>query len=96
MALAGLERKNIIVTGAMGRIDGRFNKAGIESPVKPIVEIRPEEFDRLMAINLLGVFPGLRRMFRRLAVRAAGGVIVNTASVLDTRGFKLMVPYAAS
>ena len=79
-----------------GRIDGLFNNAGIETPVKPIAEIRPEEFDRLMGVNLRGVFLGLRRMFQLFAAQASGGVIVNTASVLGLRGFKLMAPYAAS
>ena len=51
-----------------GRLDYAFNNAGIEQPGRAIADISEEEFDRLVSINLRGVFicmkwhPGHRLM----------------------------------
>src|SRR5947209_1596377 len=39
-----------------GRLDAAFNNAGIEQPVAPLADIPGEEFNRLVAVNLRGVF----------------------------------------
>src|SRR4051794_15296896 len=44
------------VAGTFGRLDFAFNNAGIEQPVKAVADISDDEWDRLIAINLRGVF----------------------------------------
>ena len=44
------------VAGTFGRLDFAFNNAGVEQPVKAVTDISDDEWDRLMAINLRGVF----------------------------------------
>ena len=63
-----------------GRLDFAFNNAGIEQPVKPLVDIGEEEWDRLLAVNLRGVFLCMKHQVPLLQ-RSGGGVIVNTSSV---------------
>ncbi|MFG1667692.1 SDR family oxidoreductase [Streptomyces sp. Y7] len=84
------------------RIDGFFNNAGIEGRPN-LTDGLPsltegygvEEFDRVVAINLRGVFLGLARV---LAVtrRQGSGAVVNTASVGGLRGTERASAYGAS
>src|SRR5918995_3248834 len=39
-----------------GRLDVAFNNAGVENEVKPLADVTEEEWDRIVAINLRGVF----------------------------------------
>ena len=39
-----------------GKLDFAFNNAGIESPTKPLHEQSIEDFDKLMSINVRGLF----------------------------------------
>ena len=64
---------------AFGRLDFAFNNAGIEQPVKPIVEVTEDEWDRLMAVNLRGVFMCMKQQIPAM-LKHGGGVIVNTSS----------------
>jgi NAD(P)-dependent dehydrogenase (short-subunit alcohol dehydrogenase family) len=43
-----------------GQVDGFVNNAGIQTPVRPIVEFPEEDFDRVMAVNVRGVFLGMK------------------------------------
>jgi NAD(P)-dependent dehydrogenase (short-subunit alcohol dehydrogenase family) len=62
-----------------GRLDLAFNNAGIGMH-KPFIEITAEEFDRVQAINLRGVFLAMK--YEILAMLAGGGgAIVNNSSV---------------
>jgi NAD(P)-dependent dehydrogenase (short-subunit alcohol dehydrogenase family) len=79
-----------------GRVDGLHANAGIEGPVGSIAEIDMADYDRLMAVNLRGVFLGIRQMLRTLAQQGGGGAIVCTASALGLRGRPGLAPYAAS
>jgi NAD(P)-dependent dehydrogenase (short-subunit alcohol dehydrogenase family) len=76
-----------------GAIDAFFNNAGIEGPVASIEEQADADFDRVMAINVRGVFLGLKHV---LPYMAGGGAIVNTGSGASLRGAPLQVPYVAS
>jgi NAD(P)-dependent dehydrogenase (short-subunit alcohol dehydrogenase family) len=81
--------------GAYGRIDLFHNNAGIIAPVRPITEIRPDEFDRLMAVNVRGVFLGLRAVLA-IMLQAGSGAVVNTASVGALVGAAGMASYVTS
>ena len=80
---------------AFGKVDGFFNNAGIEGRQNLTENYDPQEFARVLGINLNGVFFGMRHALR--IMRAQGhGAIVNTASVGGIRGVGNQSGYAAS
>ncbi len=80
---------------AYGRIDCFFNNAGIEGAVKPTQEYDEDVFDRVIAVNLKGVFLGMRHVLP-VMVAQGSGAIVNTASVAGLFGGPGMPAYVAS
>jgi NAD(P)-dependent dehydrogenase (short-subunit alcohol dehydrogenase family) len=80
---------------AFGRIDFAFNNAGVEQPVRPLDEIADEEFDRLIAVNLRGVFLCMKHELA-LMLKQGGGVIVNTSSGAGVKGIAGQAAYCAS
>ncbi len=79
----------------LGRIDGFFNNAGIEGEVAPIPAYPTDVFDRVVAVNLRGVFLGLKHVMGAMAA-TGGGAIVNTASVAGLVGVGGISPYIAT
>lgn len=79
---------------AFGALDYAVNNAGVAIH-KPLAEVSPEEFDRVININLKGVFLGLKYAIP-VMVDAGGGAIVNVASVAGLTGVDLISPYTAS
>lgn len=77
-----------------GGLDIAVNNAGIEI-AKPLVETPDDEYDQLMAINLKGVFLGIKHETPALAA-AGGGAIINMASVAGLGGVPLLGVYGAS
>ncbi len=77
-----------------GTIDGFFNNAGILGAVTPLTEYPEDVFDRVMAVNVKGVWLGLRAVGAAMAAR--GGAIVNTASIAGLRGGTHLAAYFAS
>jgi NAD(P)-dependent dehydrogenase (short-subunit alcohol dehydrogenase family) len=80
---------------AMGRIDVFFNNAGIEGPVHPIAEFPLEAFERVLAVNVVGVFLGLKHVIPAMA-RTGGGAIINSSSVAGLTGTPGICAYNAS
>ena len=80
---------------AFGRIDCFFNNAGIEGRVAPTQEYDEDVFDRVIAVNLKGVFLGMRHVLP-VMLRQGSGAIVNTASVAGLFGGGGMSAYVAS
>jgi len=80
---------------AFGRLDVAFNNAGVEQAVKPAAETTEEEWDRIIAINLRGVFLCLKHEIP-LMLKQGGGAIVNASSGAGVKGFGGGVAYAAS
>lgn len=78
-----------------GRIDGFFNNAGIEGRQNLTENFTLEEFDRVLSINLVGVFLGMEKVLAVMR-RQGGGAIVNTASVGGIRGVGNQSGYAAA
>jgi NAD(P)-dependent dehydrogenase (short-subunit alcohol dehydrogenase family) len=71
-----------LVAGALtvyGRLDYAHNNAGIHEPEGPIAETPKEMWDRVIAINLTGVWLGMKYEIPAI-LESAGGAIVNTAS----------------
>ncbi|MBA2637882.1 MAG: SDR family oxidoreductase [Solirubrobacterales bacterium] len=77
----------------LGGLDIVVNNAGVEI-ARPIVETESEEFRRLLDINVIGVFHGIKHAVPHLA--GDGGVIVNLASVAGLGGSPLLGAYCAS
>jgi NAD(P)-dependent dehydrogenase (short-subunit alcohol dehydrogenase family) len=83
------------VVDRFGHLDVAFNNAGVEQPRKPITEVADDEFDRLVAVNLRGVFLTMRREIELMA-RTGGGAVVNTASGAGVKAFRDQAAYAST
>ena len=77
-----------------GKLDGLFNNAGIAA-FNDIESETAEGFQKVMDINLLGVFLGLKAVIEPLK-RASGGVIVNMSSTAGLQGYAGLSAYVAS
>src|SRR5579875_3619647 len=66
-----------------GRLDIVFNNVGIPTPRlgAPLEDHTRDDFQRLVAVNLGGVFFGCKHAVLRFKKQGAGGVILNTGSV---------------
>lgn len=71
------------------------NNAGISGPAAPVGEYPVEGWDKVIAINLSGVFYGMRYQLPAI-VKAGGGAIVNMASILGRVGFRTSSAYVAA
>ncbi|MDI1262712.1 MAG: glucose 1-dehydrogenase [bacterium] len=86
---------------AFGRIDCAFNNAGISGKaVGPLGqrthELSQEAFDRMLAVNLTGVFLCLKHEVTQMLAQGGGGAIVNTASIAGLIGLATSAHYVAS
>ncbi len=79
----------------LGPIGIFANNAGIEGVVAPIHEYPDDTFDRVLQVNVKGVFLGLKYVLARM-IRRGRGVIVNTASTSAIRGRAGLAGYVAS
>ncbi|ROQ03841.1 NAD(P)-dependent dehydrogenase (short-subunit alcohol dehydrogenase family) [Rathayibacter sp. PhB93] len=78
-----------------GRIDGFFNNAGIEGRQNLTEDFTADEFDKVVAINLRGVFLGLEKVLKVMREQGSG-MVVNTASVGGITGIGNQSGYAAA
>jgi NAD(P)-dependent dehydrogenase (short-subunit alcohol dehydrogenase family) len=78
-----------------GRIDGLYNNAGIEGRQAPLTEYDIDVFRRVLDINILGVYFGMRYVIPEMQKQKYGR-IVNVASVGGLRGVLNQVAYVAS
>jgi len=76
------------------KIDVLFANAGYQF-VKPLADVEETEWDRLMAVNLKGVFLCCKHVIPEM-IRAAGGSIIASGSVLSFAAAPGLAPYAAS
>ena len=78
---------------AFGGLSILVNNAGMEGPVTPIAEYDDDAFDRIMAVNLRGVFLGMKHGAAAIKRSGQGGAIVNLASVAGLIGAAGVAPY---
>jgi len=78
-----------------GGLDFAFNNAGIEGRNDSLVDQSDDDWERVIDINLKGVFLGLQAEIPAM-LDDGGGVIVNTSSIAGVVGFQGVSPYVAS
>ena len=79
----------------LGGISIFFNNAGIEGAVHPITEYPLAEFRRVLDVNVIGVFLGLKHVIP-VMLAGAGGAIINTSSTAGLTGTPGVSAYNAS
>ena len=85
---------------AFGRLDGAFNNAGIagwhvEAAGKKTADWSEEAFDRMIEVNLKGVWLCMRAEIRQMLTQG-GGAMVNTASIAGLAGLPTSSAYVAA
>jgi NAD(P)-dependent dehydrogenase (short-subunit alcohol dehydrogenase family) len=80
---------------AFGRLDFAFNNAGVEQAITATADLMEEEWDRIVDINLRGVFLSMKYEIP-LMLKNGSGVIVNTSSGAGVKGFAGQAAYAAA
>jgi NAD(P)-dependent dehydrogenase (short-subunit alcohol dehydrogenase family) len=83
------------VVETYGRLDCAFNNAGIEGVMTSTTDCSEENFDRIIAVNLKGVWLCMKHEIPQM-LKQGGGAIVNTASVAGLVGFQGLPAYVAS
>lgn len=78
-----------------GRVDAFINNAGVEGVVAPVEAYPEDEFDKVMDVNVRGVFLGMKYAVPALR-KSGGGSIVNLASVAGLSGGAGTPAYNAS
>jgi len=78
-----------------GRLDFAFNNAGVEQPIMATADLTEKEWDRIVDINLRGVFLCMRHEIP-LMVKQGSGAIVNTSSGAGVKGFAGQAAYCAA
>lgn len=78
-----------------GRLDAAFNNAGVMARIAPTAESTREEWDRVIGVNLRGVWSCMKHELRQME-RQGGGAIVNNASVGALTGNPGIGSYIAS
>ena len=78
-----------------GRLDCAFNNAGIEEEHQRLADSDEAMYDRMMGVNVKGVWLCMKHELRQMLVQG-GGAIVNTASVAGLVGAPRHAIYAAS
>jgi glucose 1-dehydrogenase len=90
-----VERMVAEVVRRFGRLDIAVNNAGIEIK-KPFLEVTDEEWNRVISVNLFGVFLVSQIAARQMAKQGQGGKLVNVSSVHEDIPFPEYTAYCAA
>jgi NAD(P)-dependent dehydrogenase (short-subunit alcohol dehydrogenase family) len=80
---ASVERSVAFALDKFGQLDVAVNNAGISGDLKPLADYSLEGWDKVIAVNLGGVFYGMKYQIPAM-LRSGGGSIVNIASILGS------------
>lgn len=84
-----------VAVDTFGRIDILFNNAGISQSRADVEKIDELEWDRIFAVNIKGVFLGVKYVVPEMK-KAGGGVVINTGSMSGVRPRLHIAAYASS
>lgn len=89
--------KNLVQTtvDTYGRLDIAFNNAGLLPVTKVLTEQTEEDFDQIVAVDLKGVFLGMKYQIPEM-LKVGGGSIINCGSVVSLVADPWMAPYVAA
>ncbi|ONH23903.1 SDR family NAD(P)-dependent oxidoreductase [Pseudofrankia asymbiotica] len=92
---ADVERMVATAEDRFGKLDILFNNAGVAGPKMLLTEQTEQDFDRVVAVNLKGVFLGMKYGIQAI-LRNGGGSVINTASAAGLVGWRKNAVYGAS
>ena len=92
---AEIERVVPAAVDALGGLDVLVNNAGVAGLTLPVEQMPPDSWDKVIAVNLTGMFDVTRLAIPHLK-RSAAGVVINLSSIAGRHGFANRSPYAAS
>src|ERR1700690_3349362 len=92
---AQIERMVPDAVAALGGLDVLINNAGIAGLTLPVEQYPPDDWDKVMAVNITAMFDVCRLAIPHLKLSKAG-VIINMSSVAGRYGFANRSPYAAT
>jgi len=78
-----------------GGLDIMVNNAGI-TDIQPAAEFDPDEWRRVIDVDLNGVFFGAQVAAKQMIEQEEGGSILNVSSMMGDMGFKMRAPYCAA
>lgn len=79
----------------LGGLDVLVNNAGIGGPTRPVAELDPDDWDKVLRVNLTGAFLTTRLAIPHL-IRSGRGVIINMSSAAGRFGYPNRSPYAVT
>lgn len=80
----------------LGRLDFAVSNAGVEQPPTPLDETTEEDWNRIVAVNLTGVFLAMKHEIPAIRRSGEGGAIVNLSSGAGVVGISGQAAYAAT
>ncbi|MFO7883134.1 MAG: SDR family oxidoreductase [Kosmotogaceae bacterium] len=92
------EHENVVndIVDKYGKLDIAFNNAGIGGPMKKIHKYPVEEWSKVISVNLLGVFYGIKYQIAQMIKQTTRGAIINNSSILGKVGFENTSAYVAA
>jgi NAD(P)-dependent dehydrogenase (short-subunit alcohol dehydrogenase family) len=94
-SVADVERLFEDVRRSLGGLEVLVNNAGIAGPTAKVEDIRPEDWDRCIAVDLNGMFYCTRKAMPIIKA-AGGGSIINLSSAAGRLAFPMRTPYSAA
>jgi len=94
--LEGAEHYSRCAVEQFGGVDLFLNNAGVLGKRAALTDYAVKEFDRVIAVNLRGVFLGLKLVLRQMIAQGRGGAIVNTSSIGGLKANSLSGAYGPS
>lgn len=90
-----IEKMVLFCAESLGGIDVLVNNAGIAGPTAPVEEINPDDWEKVIKVDLNGTF-NVTRMAIPFLKKSSAGVIINMSSVAGRFGYENRSPYSTA